>query len=130
MHVQLGALLDMVPLHGPDSAARYPAPWRPDPRPAGALLQGTYAHLGVADFWRTEALAEAEQDAAGRRSGREEYLRWRGHTLGAARILLDSGELTAPGTRFTAELLRTAETWEPRLNHEHDQLTMGVSGGY
>ena len=28
------------------------APWREDPRPLGALLQGTYAHIAVTDYWR------------------------------------------------------------------------------
>ncbi|MFJ6621007.1 aKG-HExxH-type peptide beta-hydroxylase [Kitasatospora sp. NPDC091335] len=102
LHVQLGALLDLVPLHRPNGAAVYHAPWRPDPRPAGALLQGTYAHLGVADFWRTEAAAGAGDGAR----ARAESVRWREHTLAAARTLLDCGELTPGGVEFTEELVR------------------------
>ncbi|MFD7229559.1 aKG-HExxH-type peptide beta-hydroxylase [Streptomyces sp. NPDC059881] len=96
LHIQLGALLDLVPLHGPDSGARYHAPWRPDPRPAGALLQGTYAHLGVSDFWRREPGAHAA----------EQYAHWRGRTLEAADTLLESGELTEDGREFVNELRR------------------------
>ncbi|MEU3303365.1 HEXXH motif-containing putative peptide modification protein [Streptomyces sp. NPDC006678] len=96
LHIQLGALLDLVPLHGPDSGARYHAPWRPDPRPAGALLQGTYAHLGVSDFWRREPGAHAA----------EQYAHWRGRTLEAADTLLESGELTEDGREFVVELRR------------------------
>lgn len=96
LHLQLGALLDLVPLHGPDSGARYHAPWRPDPRPAGALLQGTYAHLGVSDFWRREPGAHAA----------EQYAHWRGRTLEAADTLLESGELTEDGREFVIELRR------------------------
>lgn len=99
LHVQLGALLDLVPLHGPPSGARYHAPWRPDPRPAGALLQGTYAHLGVSDFWRAELAA-----GTGGERARREYETWRGHTEDATGTLLDSGELLSSGVRFVTEI--------------------------
>ncbi|WP_338059532.1 AAC(3) family N-acetyltransferase [Streptomyces deccanensis] len=99
LHVQLGALLDLLPLHGPPTEARYHAPWRPDPRPAGALLQGTYAHLGVTDFWR----AELASGAGGERA-RREYDTWREHTDAAAHTLLDCGELLPAGERFVTEL--------------------------
>jgi hypothetical protein len=129
LHTQLGALLDLVPLHGADSGARYAAPWRPDPRPAGALLQGAYAHLGVADFWRTEVLADSRAER-GPRAG-EEYLRWRDHTLGATRILLDCGELTEAGEEFTQELALTIESWgSGGFAQMSDELTTGVSRTY
>ncbi|MDQ0813584.1 aminoglycoside N3'-acetyltransferase [Streptomyces sp. B3I7] len=108
LHVQLGALLDLVPLHGPPTAARYHAPWRPDLRPAGALLQGTYAHLGVTDFWRAELAA-----GVGGPRARREYDTWHGHTDAAACTLLDSGELLPAGTRFVAELRRAVRRPDP-----------------
>ncbi|WP_371479967.1 HEXXH motif-containing putative peptide modification protein [Kitasatospora sp. NBC_00315] len=112
LHVQLGALLDLVPLHLPNGEARYHAPWRPDPRPVGALLQGTYAHLGVSDFWRGELAAGAPGPA---RAEREHRL-WRGHTVTAAATLLSSGGLTASGVEFVTELRRGAtELTEGRL---------------
>jgi aminoglycoside N3'-acetyltransferase len=100
LHVQLGALLDLLPLHGPPTGARYHAPWRPDRRPAGALLQGTYAHLGVTDFWRAELAC-----GTGAERARREYDMWREHTDTAARTLLDCGELLPAGRRFVTELL-------------------------
>ncbi|MFF2074771.1 HEXXH motif-containing putative peptide modification protein [Kitasatospora sp. NPDC058162] len=103
LHVQLGALLDLVPLHRPNGPAVYHAPWRPDLRPAGALLQGTYAHLGVASFWCAEAAAGVSEPARAER----EFARWRTHTLAAAGILLECGELTERGTEFTEELARS-----------------------
>ncbi|MFE4513494.1 HEXXH motif-containing putative peptide modification protein [Kitasatospora sp. NPDC056783] len=105
LHVQLGALLDLVPLHRPNGPAVYRAPWRPDPRPAGALLQGAYAHLGVADFWRAEA--EAGAGTGGPDRAHREFARWRTHTLTAGETLLGCGELTASGVEFTEELVRT-----------------------
>ncbi|MFJ2575264.1 aKG-HExxH-type peptide beta-hydroxylase [Kitasatospora aureofaciens] len=103
LHVQLGALLDLVPLHRPNGAAVYHAPWRPDLRPVGALLQGTYAHLGVADFWCAEAVA----GEGGRVRAEREFDRWQAHTLAAGGTLLESGELTIHGMEFTAELVRS-----------------------
>ncbi|MFF4314699.1 aKG-HExxH-type peptide beta-hydroxylase [Streptomyces sp. NPDC001507] len=96
LHVQLGALLDLVPLHGPASPARYHAPWRPDPRPLDALLQCTYAHLGVCDFWHTERSTAAPSPRAGR-----EHATWYGYNRGAVDTLLGSGELLPAGRRFT-----------------------------
>ncbi|MFD9684827.1 aKG-HExxH-type peptide beta-hydroxylase [Kitasatospora sp. NPDC059088] len=102
LHVQLGALLDLVPLHRPNGPAVYHAPWRPDRRPAGALLQGTYAHLGVASFWAAEVAAGVSEPARAER----EFACWRAHTLTAARTLLNCGELTPSGREFTEELAR------------------------
>ncbi|MET7472913.1 AAC(3) family N-acetyltransferase [Streptomyces sp. NPDC005648] len=99
LHVQLGALLDLLPLHGGHTDARYHAPWRPDPRPVGALLQGTYAHLGVTDFWRTECAS-----GAGGARARREHRVWREHTDAAVDTLLGSGELLPAGRQFVTEL--------------------------
>jgi hypothetical protein len=101
LHVQLGALLDLVPLYGPASAARYHAPWRPDPRPLDALLQGTYAHLGVCDFWSTERGTTAPDPRA-----EQEHVTWLDHTCGAVDTLLGSGELLPAGRRFTEGMSR------------------------
>jgi uncharacterized protein len=52
-HVKPGAMLDLFELCDPVAAGRlFYAPWRDDPRPVEALLQGTYAHVGVTDYWR------------------------------------------------------------------------------
>ncbi|MFF7950514.1 aKG-HExxH-type peptide beta-hydroxylase [Streptomyces griseorubiginosus] len=101
LHIQLGALIDMVPLHGPSAAARYHAPWRPDPRPLDALLQGTYAHLGVCDFWHTERTMAPPDPRAER-----EHATWYGYTCGAVETLLGSGELLPAGRRFTEQMRR------------------------
>ncbi|MGC5363784.1 aKG-HExxH-type peptide beta-hydroxylase [Streptomyces sp. DT24] len=114
LHIQLGALLDLVPLHGPDSGERYEAPWRTDPRPAGALLQGTYAHLGVSDFWRVERARDAGADRPGgltRAYAEGQYGHWRDRTLEAAGTLLASGELTYAGSEFIGALRRTIVDW-------------------
>ncbi|MFI9598758.1 aKG-HExxH-type peptide beta-hydroxylase [Streptomyces sp. NPDC052043] len=61
-HSKLSALTDLVTLHEPDGRPWLYAPWRPDPRPPGGLLQGIYAHLGDLAFW---------DDRGGRRHGPE-----------------------------------------------------------
>ncbi|MFF7521105.1 AAC(3) family N-acetyltransferase [Streptomyces pseudovenezuelae] len=123
LHVQLGALMDLLPLHAPPTGVRYHAPWRPDPRPAGALLQGMYAHLGVTDFWRAEL-------AVGGRRARREYSTWRGHTVDAARTLLDSGELLPAGVRFVTaadEAVRRPPA-SPRPPRTRSALAADLSG--
>jgi uncharacterized protein len=58
-HVKFNAIRGLVPLYrqGQDL---HRAPWRLDPRPIDALLNGAYAHLGVAEYWREQQGAKAE----------------------------------------------------------------------
>lgn len=102
-HTKLGALVDLVPLHRPGGPARYRAPWRLDPRPVGALLQGAYAHLGVAEVWRCR---RHEGTAAA-----FEYAYWREQTIRAVRQLTDAAELTAAGRSFVADMASTLRGW-------------------
>ncbi|MFG1649631.1 aKG-HExxH-type peptide beta-hydroxylase [Micromonospora sp. NPDC049275] len=102
-HTKLGALLDLVPLHGAGGPARYRAPWRLDPRPVGALLQGAYAHLGVTEVWRCR---RHEGTAAA-----FEYAYWREQTIRAVRQLADAAELTEAGRSFVADMATTLRGW-------------------
>jgi uncharacterized protein len=97
-HEKLGALLDLVDLCSDSDDRRYHAPWRPDARPAKALVQGVYAFAGVAGFWRA------------RRSSFR-YFSWRDHVGYALDQLLGSGELTREGVRFFRGLDATLATW-------------------
>jgi uncharacterized protein len=60
-HLKLGAVLDLFALLDPQDQTRYRVPWRADPRPLEAVLQGAYAHLAVADFWRTRATGSSSR---------------------------------------------------------------------
>jgi HEXXH motif-containing protein len=60
-HAKLGALAHLVPLHTSDPQPRHWAPWRPDPRPFDGLLQGTYSHLALAEYWQAVALDTKEE---------------------------------------------------------------------
>jgi uncharacterized protein len=102
-HVKLGAVLDLYDLFDPDDKRLYHAPWRKDPRPLEGLLQGTYAHLAVSEFWRVRAgLGEYDQAEAA-----ERHEHWQAHTAAAIETLANSDSLTPLGMRF-AEAMRTA----------------------
>jgi uncharacterized protein len=104
-HVKLGALLDLYDLYDQSDTRLFDAPWREDPRPLEGLLQGTYAHLAVTDFWlaRQQATAGAEAEAAA-----EHFAYWRARTGDAIETLLDSGSLTPLGEQFVGEMRREA----------------------
>jgi HEXXH motif-containing protein len=107
-HMKLSALLDLVDLCRAGGTARHFAPWRPDPRPAGALLQGIYAHVGVVDFWRQRRLVTTGVAA---RTAQFEFALWRGQTALAIDSLLRSGDLTQLGVRFVRQLTQTLADW-------------------
>jgi uncharacterized protein len=104
-HVKLGAVLDLYDLYDPADSRLFHAPWREDLRPLEGLLQGTYAHLAVTDFWRArqEVTAGAEAEAAGQR-----FAYWRDHTRDAIETLASSGSLTPLGERFVNEMRHSA----------------------
>ena len=103
-HLKLSALLDMAPLISPGGgqALAY-APWRPDPRPAGGLLQGMYAHLAVARFWDTQRGLEDDPDSLFR--AQVLYERWRRTIEPTADTLLGMDDcLTPEGVSFVETL--------------------------
>src|SRR5260370_29644893 len=101
-HVKLGALMDMVPLANAGGDKVY-GRWRQDRGPAGGLLQGVYAHLGIACFWHAQQHGEADQDDVLR--AQVLFARWRSTIDLATRTLLETRCLTRAGVRF-AEILR------------------------
>jgi hypothetical protein len=100
-HLKLCSLLDMVQLTRPCDELVYAA-WRTDPRPASGLLQGAYAHLGVARFWNVQRQAETEPDE----SFRAEVLfeRWRSTIEPSTATLTRTDCLTEDGIRFVSML--------------------------
>ena len=102
-HLKLFALLDMVTMLSPDDGSRYYAPWRPDPRPLGGLLQGAYAFLAVSEFWRRQRHWPDDDGA-----GHVEYVRWLAATSRVIATLAASGRLTAVGQEFVRGMARAA----------------------
>lgn len=97
-HSKLAVLMELRPLVAEEGPADLPSPWRREPRTAGAVLHGTYAHLAVARFLRRAAgdgsrvldACSVEQDV---RTGCE--------------TLLDSDRLTPSGRRFVTAMRRS-----------------------
>jgi uncharacterized protein len=102
-HVKLGAVLDMLDLLDPTDQQLYYAPWRDDPRPLEGLLQGTYAHLAVTEYWRSRCTTGIDAEVS--------YARWRAMTAEAVDALDDSGSLTALGRRFVTGMRCTLLPW-------------------
>lgn len=98
-HSKLAVLGDLIRLHHGGGAAHRVA-WRPDPRPVSAVLQGTFAHLALADLWHRTAERSGLGTPA-RRRARAHRDRYREQVADALRTLLDSGQLTAAGRIFT-----------------------------
>jgi HEXXH motif-containing protein len=105
-HAKLAVLIDAVPLYRSGRDERFYAPWREDPRPVGALLQGTYAFLAVADIWRVRRARPALRAEA-----QEAFALWRSRVTEATQTLRDSGLLTAAGERFVAGMAATVAGW-------------------
>ena len=101
-HSKLCGLEDIAPLTEPSGERVNYAPWRPDPRPAGGLLQGVYAHLGIARFWGAQRHVETEPDAILR--AQVMFERWRSMIEPVTATLLRTGRLTPPGAWFVAIL--------------------------
>jgi uncharacterized protein len=126
-HVKLGAMLDLFDLYDEADTRLYHAPWREDPRPLEGLLQGTYAHVAVVDYWRRRALQ-------GDREAEPHYIRWRAHTWEALDRLEDSGSLTGHGRHLVQRLRATMKPWmEDSRNAEcagrEDELAAATAGG-
>jgi HEXXH motif-containing protein len=107
-HEKLGALLDLIDLCDGDGPARFCAPWRPEPRPASALMQGVYAFAGVAGYWRVRRL---HLTGVAQRQAQFRFAYWREQVSHALAQLLGSGELTPSGTRFFTGLNATIDAW-------------------
>ena len=106
-HVKLGAILDMYDLFDRTDGRLFRAPWRDDPRPLEGLLQGTYAHVAVAEFWRARYLADGPDAAA----AASHFARWRAATAESIETLASSGSLTPMGQWFADGMRATVAPW-------------------
>jgi uncharacterized protein len=104
-HVKLIGLCDLYDLFDPRDDRRFPVPWRPDPRPIEAALHGTYAHLAIAELWRSRARRRPDGQA------RHRSLRYRSCVGEAIETLLNSGALMPDGERFCLGMRSAVEAW-------------------
>ncbi|WP_344056718.1 HEXXH motif domain-containing protein, partial [Microbispora corallina] len=103
-HVKMGAILDLLDLYDESDGRLFYAPWRDDPRPLEGLLQGTYAHIAVTDFWRVRRHEVPDP-------GHVQFARWRADTAAAVERLAESGAMTPLGERFVAGMRETVASW-------------------
>jgi uncharacterized protein len=96
-HSKLGALLDLCDLFDRGYRPRLTVGWRDDPRPLEGVLQGTYAHLAVAQIWRGRAERAVPRAA-------EHYRRYRDWTAAAIDALAGTGALTPAGHRLVRRM--------------------------
>ncbi|MCC3771267.1 HEXXH motif-containing putative peptide modification protein, partial [Streptomyces sp. UNOC14_S4] len=104
-HSKLAVLQDLLPLHRAGPHAAYRVAWRPDPRPLAGVLQGTYAHLALADFWGRFAGRPVLPPGA-RHDARARHDSYRRQVAEALPILLESKELTSAGREFAIGMQR------------------------
>lgn len=99
-HAKLSAALDLISLHTENNDPIRYAPWRDDPRPLPALLQGIYAHLGVTQFWNTHRIAAGDRALL----AHVEFARWRHETRHACRGIRGDSAFTPTGHVFVEAL--------------------------
>ncbi|MEU4569345.1 HEXXH motif-containing putative peptide modification protein [Micromonospora sp. NPDC023956] len=109
-HNKLAALENLFPLLRPGDDVRFPAPWRVGPRPLPALLQGLYAHVCVARFWRRQQHHESRP--AGLLRARTEFRRTRAACREVAELLLAGDRLTPHGRLLVDQLHRVVAEWD------------------
>lgn len=109
-HVKLCALTDLLPLVTDQDHRLYYAPWRPDPRPLASLLQGMYAHLGVARFWWRQR--EVTREPAEVHRAYVEFDRWRNACAQVAVVVRNRPELTRCGAIFVDGMIRMLHRWQ------------------
>lgn len=104
-HGKLGAVLDQVDLFDPRCDTKLAVGWREDLRPIEGVLQGTFAHLAVADIWRARAAVGSDPEAE------THYAQYRDWTSDAIEALRRSRALTRLGERFVDQMASVIDGW-------------------
>jgi uncharacterized protein len=107
-HVKLGAVMDMFDLFDAADQRLFQVAWRDDPRPVEGVLQGTYAHVAVTDFWRIRRHTTGGSAAL---AAQAHFARWRAATAEATETLAGCGALTPLGQRFVEGMQETIAPW-------------------
>jgi uncharacterized protein len=104
-HVKLTALCDLFDLFDREDTTLFPVPWRSDHRPIEGLLHGTYAHLALAELWRSRSRQTTDQEA------RDLFLTYRSWAGKGIEALLNASTLMPDGERFVNGMRSTVEAW-------------------
>lgn len=104
-HVKLTALCDLLDLFDRADGTLFAVRWRPDRRPIEALLHGTYAHLAVAELWRSRSRRTQRGEA------RRNFLMYRSWVEEGLETLLSARALMPTGERFVDGMCSTVKVW-------------------
>jgi uncharacterized protein len=104
-HVKLTALCDLVDLFDRTDGTLFAVPWRADRRPTEGLLHGTYAHLAIAELWRSRSARVPDGNA------RRLFLMYRSWVAEGIEALLAAGTLLPQGERFVNGMRSTVKAW-------------------
>jgi len=137
-HLVLAAVEDITTLIGVAHDDLCYAPWRDDPRPRSALLQGSYAFFGVAEFWLRQSHAGV---CVSRQKAQAEFARRSENVADALSELRGWTGLTAAGHLFVGQMADQlagllAEPVDPparamarQVNSEHRAQWLRANGG-
>jgi HEXXH motif-containing protein len=127
-HIKLGGLMHLLTLTADDEAPTLYAPWRDDPRPLGGLIQGAYAFLGIATFWRSHRKNLAGPMA---QLATFEYAYAREQTHEALSILFASEILTPIGREFVDGMHEHLVSWlDDEISPNVMELVCMVADGH
>jgi len=132
-HIRLGGLMHLLPItiERAEDNCLY-APWRDDPRPLGGLIQGVYAFVSIAAFWRKHRHSVA---GAERRLADFEYAFTRAQAGEGLAITRSAAGLTERGAEFLAILAEEVGSWlddspDDSLGGEPVRLARLVASGH
>lgn len=137
-HLVLAAVEDVTMLIDAAHDDLCYAPWRDDPRPRSALLQGSYAFFGVAAFWLRQSRAGTCADM---QKAQVEFARRSENVSDALSELRGWTGLTGAGHQFVAQMTDqlaglltepmdpSARAMARQVNSEHRAQWLRANGG-
>jgi uncharacterized protein len=106
-HGKLGAILDLYDLFDDGYRSMLRVGWREDPRPIEGVIQGTYAHLAVADIWRGRSMRQGPDGPPAYAT----YRQYRDWTVAGIDALRQTCALTPAGDRIVDRMADTVTAW-------------------
>ena len=104
-HVKLAALCVLFDLFDRTDRSLFRVPWRPDRRPIEGFLHGIYAHLALAELWRSRSRQTSDPAV------HQLFDKYRSWVVQGIDALLSTPALLPTGQRFVNRMLTTVEAW-------------------
>jgi HEXXH motif-containing protein len=124
-HLMLAAVEDLTPLAESGTADLHYVAWRDDPRPAAAIMHGTYAQCAVTGFWRGQRPIAG---AADRNRCDIELARARRAALAGAKTLDAAPSVTESGLVMVGSMRDRLEKWQhERLSAQAESVAAEIA---